>query len=103
MSTSKVSAESAARMALARSIAPVYTKNSNVQCVFTCASIVHGWGDEFSDIELVICCTIPPSDAERRAAAESAGGIKCRLGSYNPHKWTWPEEYEVGGIKIDTA
>lgn len=98
-----MSAQSLVRMELARKIAPAYAANPNVQCVLTGGSVVHGWADDFSDVELTICCASPPGDAERHAAAEAAGGTKCRFGGFNPQKWTWPEEYEVDGIKIDVA
>lgn len=91
------------RLEIARRIVPVYAANENVRALFVDGSVSRGWADESSDVEIVLICTKPPTNAERQWCAQQTGGKLGRFEGYNPAKWTWPEEIYLDGVKLDVA
>ena len=62
------------RLALARQIGAAYGVSPNVAAVYIAGSVARGWADRYSDIELDVYWTTPPSDAERFEIIRRAGG-----------------------------
>ena len=62
------------RLALARQIGATYALNPNVAVVCVAGSVARGWADRYSDIELDVYWSTPPSDAERIEIIRRAGG-----------------------------
>lgn len=61
------------RIELARKIAPVYANNPKVTAVIVGGSVSCGVADRYSDVEIGVFWSEPPSDEERRAAGRRIG------------------------------
>lgn len=61
-------------LALARHIAPAYSDNPKVRAVLVGGSVSRGWADEYSDLEIGVLWSEPPTDEERRGAIARTGG-----------------------------
>ena len=61
------------RLAMARKVAPVISTNPKVQAVILAGSTSRGWADSYSDIEIGVFWTTPPSDEERMDPIAVAG------------------------------
>ncbi len=93
------------RLALGEEIGSVYAEEAKVTAVFLHGSTAYGSADRFSDIELAVCWSEPPSEDELAAIAVRAGGTSWKLSSfsYSETLKAWAEEYYVRGVKIDTG
>ena len=89
------------RLAMARKVAPVISTNPKVQAVILAGSTSRGWADSYSDIEIGVFWTTPPSDEERMAPIAVAGGVFWELDPYNPEDDIWMEEWGLAEIKMD--
>lgn len=63
------------RIALARKIAPIYENYPKVKVVVVGGSVGRGIADRYSDVEIGVFWTEPPSKAERRTLAEQVGVV----------------------------
>lgn len=89
------------RRDLARRIAPVYADNPKVAAVILGGSSARGCADRFSDIEIGVFWHEPPTDEERLAAVERAGGDLIRLYPYDPAEEVWEDDYMMGRAAPD--
>ena len=85
---------SAARRAAAERIAPVYAANPKVAAVILAGSTARGHADRFSDIELGVFWHEPPTDDERLAAIEQAGGELETV--YPLEDDAWYDDWKLG-------
>ena len=91
------------RLALARRIAAAYIENPKVAAVIAAGSAARGYADRWSDIELDVFWTTLPSDQERLAAVERAGGVIWHLYPQEPDDPELSDDYHVRGIKVDLS
>jgi hypothetical protein len=89
------------RLEIARRIAPFYAANPKVAAVLVAGSVGAGHADRYSDLELDIFWSAPPTDAERRAPVEAAGGTVRTLFPFEDDEWA--EELLIDGLKADTS
>jgi len=89
------------RLAFAQKVAPIIATNPKVQAVMLAGSTSNGCADSYSDIEIGVFWTSPPSDEERMAHIAPAGGVFWELDPYDPEDEIWMEEWGLGGVKMD--
>jgi len=89
------------RLAIAQKVAPVIAANPRVQAIMVAGSTSRGCADRYSDIEIAVFWSSPPSDEDRMAPIVPAGGIFWELDPYDEKHTTWMEEWGIGGLKID--
>ena len=93
------------RIALARRIAPIYANHPKVKVVVVGGSVGRGIADRYSDVEIGVFWTEPPSKAERRTLAERVGVVyREQMSSYkfdprHPGEEEADEDIYVGGDK----
>ena len=87
------------RLDLAQQIAPLYETSSGAQAVIVGGSVSRNCADRYSDIELGIFWTTPPTEKVREEIARRAGGRLYR--SFGLEQEAWSEEYYVHGVKLD--
>jgi len=88
------------RHTLAQQIAPYYSTNPKVTAVSVGGSVSKGCADHYSDIDLAVFWTDPPTEKERRDIIKRARGRRWQLFPYNVEEACWSEDYSVGGVKI---
>lgn len=91
------------RYVLAQKMAPVYSENPRVQLVEIGGSVARGWADRYSDIELGVFWIEAPTEEERRACIERAGGVLKEVWPYHPDKQVWSELYSIDGVDFDVS
>ena len=89
------------RYALARQIAPFIAVNPNVQAIMLAGSTSRGNADRYSDVEIGVFWSRPPSDEERMAPIEPSGGVFWELDEYNDVDEIWMGEWGMFGVKMD--
>lgn len=89
------------RIGLAAQVAEAYRHNPKVSAVVIAGSVARGWADDFSDIEINIFWSEDPSDEERWAAMERAGGTSVSFQPYEDEEWS--EVCTVHGVKIEVS
>jgi len=89
------------RLEVARFVAPVIAQNPKVQAIVLGGSASRGSADSYSDIEIGVFWAEAPTEADRLAPIEPAGGIFWELDPYNSEEHTWMEEWGLGGVKMD--
>jgi hypothetical protein len=89
------------RHALAQQLAPHYSANPKVTAVSLGGSASQGYADRFSDIDLTVFWTVPPTEKERREIIKRARGRRGHLLPYNEEESCWPEQFEVEEVAID--
>lgn len=92
---------SAWRLDLAKQIAPVYAANPSVRAIAVAGSVARGWADDFSDVELDVFWSRPPTDDERRDAVERVGGQLVEFWDFADEEWE--ESYELDGVKVEVS
>jgi hypothetical protein len=88
------------RLELARRIALPYAGDANARTVMIAGSVSRGTDDRWSDIEIDVYYDRPPTEAERRAAAEASGGDVVGLGE---DEVEWEERLSFGGFHAHTS
>src|SRR5262245_5543350 len=88
------------RLELARRIALPYADDANARAVMIAGSVSRGTDDRWSDIEIDVYYDRPPTEAERRAAAEASGGDVVGLGE---DEVEWEERLSFGGFHAHTS
>jgi hypothetical protein len=89
------------RLALAQQLAPYYRANPKVAAVVVEGSVAQGFADRFSDIDLAVFWTKPPTRKERREVSEQAGGSHWHPLPSNHIRNSWLEHFDVGGVSVD--
>jgi len=89
------------RLKIAQQVAPIIAANHRVQAIMLAGSTSRGRADRYSDIEIGVFWSGPPSDEERMAHIEPAGGVFWELDPYDPEDKIWMEEWGLGGLKMD--
>jgi hypothetical protein len=89
------------RFALAERVGMAYAANPKARVVVVAGSTGRGTADRYSDLEIDVYWSEPPTDAERRAAAQGAGGTLLDLSPYEEDEWA--EEISFGGFHVGTS
>jgi hypothetical protein len=88
------------RLALAERIGASYASDSNARVVMVAGSVGRGSADRYSDVEVDVYYSRPPTEAERIAAAERSGGTIERL---DEDADEWEERLSFGGFHAHTS
>lgn len=88
---------SAARLRAAATIAERYAAQTGVTAVLCAGSTGRGHADRWSDVELGVFCTAPPSDEARTRPVEEAGGAGLRKFGYDPDERSYNDEWWYEG------
>ena len=89
------------RLEVAQYVALIITRNPKVAAVMLGGSASRGNADTYSDIEIGVFWNEPPTEADRLAPIEPAGGVFWELDPYDEQDLHWMEEWGLGGIKLD--
>jgi len=89
------------RFALGQQIGKAYAANPKAKVVMVAGSTGRGTADRYSDLEIDVYWSEPPSEAERRVAAEGGGGVLLDLSVYEEDEWA--EDISVGGFHVGTS
>ncbi len=89
------------RQALAQQIAADYSANPKVTTVIVGGSVARGCADHFSNIDLGVFWTTPPTEKARRAIINRAGGRRASIFPFNREEGGWSEHFEVARVTID--
>lgn len=87
------------RLELAKKIAPLYSAYPNVRAIAVAGSVGRGWADGWSDIELTVYWSAPPTDAERMAPIEKLRGSVLEYFPFEPDEWE--ESYLLDDVKME--
>jgi hypothetical protein len=88
------------RLALAERIGASYASDQNAQVVMVAGSVARGSADRYSDIEVDVYYSEPPSEVERIAAVERCGGTVELLAEDGDE---WEEQMTIGGFHAHTS
>src|ERR1700730_17477814 len=89
------------RFELARKIGMGYAANPKAKVVMVAGSTGRDSADRYSDLEIDVYWSEPPTDEERKTAAESSGGMLLSLPVYEEDEWA--EEISFGGFHVGTS
>lgn len=95
------------RLALGRRVGAAYGQNPKVAAVIVGGSTCRGHADRYSDIEIGVFWHEPPTEEDRRAAAEAGvadagiGGEVHRLYPYEPAEEVWEDALFLGRLAPD--
>ena len=89
------------RMALGKRIGMAYAADPKARVVMVAGSTGRGTADRYSDLEIDVYWSEPPTDDERRAAIDRAGGKLHILYDYEEDEWS--EEILFGDFKVGTS
>lgn len=89
------------RYEVAQYVAPIIARNPKVKAVIVGGSVSRGNADSYSDIEIGVFWSEPPTDTERLAPIEPSGGVFWELDPYDPVEQTWMDGWGMGGVKMD--
>jgi hypothetical protein len=91
------------RLSLARQLVPAYTEYPHVQAVILGGSAARGYADPYSDLELGVFWSQPPTNQDRERAFARACGARLTMDAYDPAYQWWIEDYYVQGVNIDVV
>ncbi|HEY6408426.1 MAG TPA: hypothetical protein VIY29_13240 [Ktedonobacteraceae bacterium] len=89
------------RFALAQKLATSYAANPKARVIMVAGSTGRGSADRYSDLEIDVYWSAPPTDAERKAAIEGSGAELLSLYAYEEDEWA--EDISIGGFHIGTS
>ncbi len=89
------------RFALAERVGRAYAADTKAHVVMVAGSTGRGTADRYSDLELDVYWSEPPTDDERRAAVERSGGTLLELHPYEEDEWA--ESISLGGFFMHTS
>lgn len=91
------------RRTFAEQLAPAYAANAHVVALFAGGSTARGNADRFSDLEIGVIWSEPPTETERADAIVAAGGDLVRLYSVEDYGLgpVWADAWKVG--RLDDA
>ena len=94
---------SKAGIKLGQSLALVYAGYSDVKAIIVGGSVARGYADEYSDLEIGVFWSLPPSDQDRKAAVENMGGDLWSFSSYDREQVKPVGEHVgLGDVVIDS-
>jgi predicted nucleotidyltransferase len=76
------------RLEVAHYAAPIIARNPKVKAIVLGGSVSRGNADSYSDIEINVIWAEPPTEADRLAPIEPAGGVFWELDPYDPAELT---------------
>jgi hypothetical protein len=88
------------RFALAERIAASYARNPKVRAIQVAGSVGRGAADRYSDIEIDVYYSEPPSEADRIAAVEGCGAV---VDSLDQDDDEWEEQMLLDGVHAATS
>lgn len=88
------------RFDFARRIAASYTRNPKVRVIQVAGSVGRGVADRYSDIEIDVYYSDPPTEAERIAAVEGCGAV---VDSLDHDDEEWEEQMLLDGVHAATS
>jgi hypothetical protein len=88
------------RFALAERIAASYARNPKTQVIMVAGSVGRGVADRYSDLEIDVYYSGPPSEADRIAAVEGAGANVDKLDEDDDE---WEEQMTIDGFHAATS
>jgi len=103
MTPPDLTAASRWRFALAGSLATWYARNADVAGVLVGGSTARGQADRFSDLELMVLWSTPPTDGARGEAIDAAWGDLHQLYPYDEASAVWEDVYFMGRDTADRA
>ena len=99
------------RRAFAEQLAPAYSTNPHVAALFVGGSTARGNADRFSDLEIGVAWSEPPTATERADAIVAAGGDLVRLYPVEDYGLgpVWADAWKIGrldgapltGVEVD--
>ncbi|HEY6410933.1 MAG TPA: hypothetical protein VIY29_26050 [Ktedonobacteraceae bacterium] len=89
------------RFALAQQLAKSYAANPKARVIMVAGSTGRGSADRYSDLEIDVYWSAPPTDAERKAAVEGSGAELLSLYAYEEDEWA--EDISIGDFHIGTS
>ncbi len=89
------------RLEIARYVAPIIAQNPKVKAIVLAGSVSRGNADSYSDIEINVIWSKPPTEEDRMSPIVPAGGVFWELDPYDPIELTWMDEWGLGGVKMD--
>jgi hypothetical protein len=87
---------SAWRLEYAGEAAAAYAANDKVDAVIAGGSSSRGHADRWSDIEIGVFWSQPPTDKDRADAAARVRGELFRLYPFDEHEMVWCDDYYLG-------
>jgi predicted nucleotidyltransferase len=91
-----VNAASTWRLEFARNAANAFVTNDKVDAVIVGGSTARGHADRWSDIELGVFWSEPPTDADRESAAERVDGDLFRHYPFDATEQVWCDDFYLG-------
>lgn len=88
------------RFVLAERIAASYARNPKVQVIQVAGSVGRGVADRYSDIEIDVYYSDPPTEAERIAAVTGSGAV---VDSLDHDDDEWEEQMLLDGVHAATS
>lgn len=89
------------RLSQGKQIASLYARNPKLRALVVAGSVGRGWADEWSDIELDLFWTEPPTDEDRKSVIDAAKGT---LAYYFPLEGDeWSDAYFVDKLKFEIS
>jgi hypothetical protein len=89
------------RFALAERVGRAYAADPKARVVMIAGSTGRGTADRYSDIEIDVYWSEPPTEDERQAAVERSGGTIIDLFPYEEDEWA--ESISFGGFHMHTS
>jgi hypothetical protein len=89
------------RLALAERVGRAYAVDPRARVVMVAGSTGRGTADRYSDVEIDVYWSEPPTDDERRAAVERSGATLLELHPYEADEWA--EWISLGGFYLHTS
>jgi hypothetical protein len=89
------------RLALAERVGRAYAVDPRARVVMVAGSTGRGTADRYSDVEIDVYWSEPPTDDERRAAVERSGATLLELHPYEADEWA--ESISLGGFYLHTS
>ncbi|MGB3789512.1 MAG: DUF4037 domain-containing protein [Phormidesmis sp.] len=91
------------RISLARSIAPAFTANLQVEACFVFGSAALGISDQYSDLELAFIWSQLPSAEDLQAMAQKVGVKKWEVEPYGAAQQAWLEQFYLYDMKVEAG
>lgn len=93
----------AIRLQIAQDIVAAYAAESGVVAIFVGGSVARGWADHWSDVELCVVWSAPPTVEQRRDALRAAPISRHRAFADPSAVGALEEEFVAAEIKVDVA
>ncbi|TLP97574.1 hypothetical protein FEF26_07305 [Nesterenkonia salmonea] len=91
------------RRKAAQELADQYVATGNVSAVMLAGSLGRGRNDEFSDVELDVYWTVPPTDDQRRDPTLALQGAVTKLWPYDIEDAEWSENVRICDAEVTVS